>query len=62
MAKFLEGKKTYIGRFVTAFGLLGLNAWITPAETEQLWTLIFELGGIAFAIYGRIVTKAGNGE
>ena len=55
--KLLDGKKTYIGLAVTLFGVLGLSAWITPAETEALWTSIFEIAGIVFAIYGRIVTK-----
>lgn len=58
MKKILEGKKTYIGLGVTVFGLLGLTAYITPAETEQLWTLIFELAGIALAVYGRAVAKS----
>ena len=57
MSRLLEGKKTYIGLAVTLFGVLGLTAWITPVETEALWTAVFEIAGIVFAIYGRIVTK-----
>ena len=60
MNKILDGKKTYIGLAVTLFGVLGLTAYITPAETELLWKSIFEIAGVAIAVYGRAVTKSGK--
>lgn len=57
MLNLLEGKKTYIGLAVALIGVLGLTNYITPDETEQAMSLIFELAGILIAVYGRFVAK-----
>ena len=57
MKQILEGKKTYIGLAITLFGLFGLVAYITPEETERVFTMLFEFVGIGIAVYGRIVAK-----
>jgi len=55
--KKLEGKKTYIGLVVALIGVLNLTKYISPEEAEHAMKLIFELIGIAIAVYGRAVAK-----
>lgn len=53
-----KGKKTYIGLAIALIGIFGISNIISPAEAETTIKLLFELVGIAIAVYGRIVTKA----
>lgn len=53
----LQGKKTYIGLALTLYGVLGISEYITPQETANVLNKIFELIGIAIAVYGRYSAK-----
>lgn len=51
--EFLEGKKTYLGLIVAFLGIIGVAKYFGIGEAERVVNLIFELGGILFAVYGR---------
>lgn len=55
--KGLEGRKTYLGLIIALIGVFGLAKYITPEEATLVVNHIFEIVGIAIALYGRIVTK-----
>lgn len=57
MEKFMEGRKTYTGLVIALIGVFGLAAYITPAEAGEAMNHVFELVGIAMAVYGRVVAK-----
>ena len=55
--KILEGKKTYIGLALTLAGVFGLARFITNAELEVALNALFEIAGVALAVYGRFVAQ-----
>jgi len=57
MKKLLEGKKTFIGIAIAVLGMTGAAAFISPDESEALFNAIFQIVGIAVAVYGRVVAK-----
>jgi len=56
--KILEGRKTYIGLAITLAGIFGLTSYVSDAEITTALNSLFELVGVAIAVYGRYATKA----
>ena len=57
MKTFLDGKKTYLGLALTLAGVFGLARFITDAELEVALNALFEIVGVAIAVYGRFVAR-----
>ena len=57
LSQLLEGKKTYISLVFVFLGAVGFSNYISENETSILIDNIIQIGGIIFAIYGRIVAK-----
>lgn len=57
MKKYLEGKKTFLGLAIALMGVFGLARFVSPEETTTIVNNLFEVVGIALAIYGRIKAR-----
>lgn len=54
---FLEGKKTFLGIALMGASMLNLAPFISNGEITVVLEALFSIGGVALAVYGRMVVK-----
>jgi hypothetical protein len=53
----LEGKRTFISLAIILAGTLGIGDLFTEGEVAQIVDVIFQIVGLAGAVYGRLNAK-----
>ena len=55
--EYLKGKKTFIGLFIALLGAIGVFKYVSEGDLTTTLNTLAELGGLAFAAYGRYKAK-----